>query len=68
MKEDGVFGTKIKCIDKYWRGTMATVIIVSNLAKEAGDLISACRVYSNGRSRKNKCDCDVPVTICRVHI
>jgi len=68
MKKDKVFGTKIKCIDKYWRGTIVTVITASNLAKEVGDLVSAYRAYSNGRSRKDKCDCNVLVTVGIVHV
>ena len=68
MKRDEVFGTKIKCIEKYWRGILVTVTTASNFAKEAGDLVSVYRIYSNRRSRKDKYDCDVPITVSRVHV
>ena len=68
IKGDKVFGTKIKCIEKYWRGILATVTTASNFAKETEDLVSVYRVYSNRRSRKDKYDYDVLIAVGRVHV
>jgi len=62
-KEDRVFSTKNKHINKHERSKQAMVATAPDITKGTGDLVvDTSRIYSNRGSKKNKYSCYTSTT------